>query len=326
MSTEVRLSNIDYIRCFAILGIVLYHSICVYVSMSWRSGLPGIDQGLANSLFPVIYSWMEILLMPDANMPLFVAISAYVYSFLWHRGRYNNTKQFLVKKIKRLMIPYFVIGTIVLLTIVDGNLKDIIWGKAHHLWFCAALFWCFIYIRLYHVLPPILKVFFIIFCIPFLFYGAPYNFLGITKGIKYFPYFLLGFYLYPTLPKIKSRNYSKYFAVLFWMLTIAAYKVLEINYLEVLVCFAYCFMIFLIVPETINPTKWVTSVSYLSFGIYVFHEWFLWNMAHINYLHPFIIEHQLLYPLFAFVLVLSMSIVLTKICLKTKVGRFLLAS
>lgn len=85
-------------------------------------------------------------------------------------------------------------------------------------------------------------------------------------------------------------------------------------------------MLFAVVPQNIKVGNAVTKISAYSFGIYVFHEWFLWNMAHIDALHPFIIEHQILYPIIAYVSIFSISLVLTKLSLKTKVGRFLLAS
>lgn len=149
-----------------------------------------------------------------------------------------------------------------------------------------------------------------------------YDFLGIVKGIVYFPYFLFGFYLYRFLPRFKEVKWNKGIAFLLWILTLATY--MATKRVEP-ICYAFCFMIFVLVPENISIPEWVKIISKYSFGIYVFHEWFLWNAAHFNALHPFIIDHQLLYPLIAFVLSLSISLMLTHFSLKTKIGRFLLA-
>ncbi len=152
-STETtRLTNIEIIRCFAIISLVAWHSICVYVG--WSSSLPNIAEAVEGNLLTKIYIYASKILMPDANMPLFVIVAAYVYAYLWHKGAYKDTKLFFQKKIKRLIVPYFVLGTLVVLTIAEGSPKSILTGDAHHLWFCAMLFWCFVMIRLYKESPP----------------------------------------------------------------------------------------------------------------------------------------------------------------------------
>ena len=263
-----------------------------------------------------------ILLMPDANMPLFVIVAAYVYSFLWNKGAYRDLKAFLKKKIDRLVIPYFVIGTLVVFTIADWDPISIIWGDAHHLWFCAMLFWCFVLIRAYQKLPPPIGVILIICGLALQVYPITYDFFGIVKGLRYFPYFVFGYYLYQLLPKFKAHKWNKFYAIIIWFLSVASYFV--IKRVEP-ICYAYCFMIFVFVPETIKVPNWVIRISEYSFGIYVFHEWLLWNAAHIDSLHPYIINHQVLYPLIAFIISLAISILLTKYSLKTKVGRYLLS-
>lgn len=150
---EPKLTNIEAIRCFAIVSLVAWHSICVYVG--WMSYLPDITQAVEVNIITKVYGILTTkLLMPDANMPLFVMVAAYVYAFLWERGAYRDSKDFFRKKVKRLVIPYFVIGTIVVFTIKDWSPITILWGDAHHLWFCAMLFWCFALIRLWQKMPP----------------------------------------------------------------------------------------------------------------------------------------------------------------------------
>lgn len=148
-----RLNNIDVIRCFAIISLVAWHSLCVYVG--WSYCLPDITAAVSGNRITSFYRMAStVFVMPDANMPLFVIVAAYVYAYLWNKGVYSDTKTFLKKKIKRLVVPYFVIGTIVVFTIFDWNPLLILTGEAHHLWFCAMLFWCFVLIRIYQKLPP----------------------------------------------------------------------------------------------------------------------------------------------------------------------------
>ena len=128
--------------------------------------------------------------MPNANMPLFTVISGFVYAYLRRQGKYIDTKEFLVKKVRRLLIPYLVIGTIVVFTIADWSPKSIIFGNAHHLWYCAMLFWCFVYIRIYEIVPIWLKSIAILLAVTSQFVSIPYDLLGIVKGMNYFPYLL----------------------------------------------------------------------------------------------------------------------------------------
>lgn len=317
---ESRLNYIEAIRCFAILSLVVWHCICVYTG--WMSYLPDITAAVENNILTKIYMGAAILIMPDANMPLFVMVAAYVYVYLWNKGAYRDIKVFFKKKAKRLVIPYFVIGTLVVFTIFDWEPLSLIYGEAHHLWFCAMLFWCFILIRIYEKLPPAYRILLIICGIAIQIKPFTYDLLGIVKGLRYFPYFLFGYYLYSYLPKFRCLKYSEIIAISIWLLTLFSYFVLK--RVEP-ICYTYCFMIFVLVPEDIKVPSWVTKISMYSFGIYVFHEWFLWNAAHLQILHPFIIRYQILYPTIAFVSVFSVSYLLTHFSLKTKIGRFLLA-
>ena len=317
---ETRLSNIDVIRCFAILSLVAWHSLCVYVG--WRGYLPDITAAVEGS---VLVKWYCIfttkIIMPDANMPLFVIIAAYVYSCLWKKGKYRDSLVFFQKKAKRLVVPYFVIGTIVIYTIADWHPISILWGDAHHLWFCAMLFWCFVFIRVCQKLPPPFGALLVICGLFLQIHPVSVDVLGFLKGLKYFPYFVFGYYLYIYLPKIKEYRWHRLMVISIWLLAVMLYFSVKRSEF---ICYAYCFMIFDLIPENPTVPTWIKKISMYSFGIYVFHEWFLWNVAHIEQIHPFIIEHQILYPLIMFVSVLCISILLTKYSLKTKLGRFLL--
>lgn len=319
-----RLQNIEFLRCFAVLSLVAWHSLCVYVG--WKSFLPDISEAVGGTWLTNFYQVITTkVLMPNANMPLFTVISGFVYAYLRRQGKYIDTKEFLVKKVRRLLIPYFVIGTIVVFTIADWSPKSIIFGNAHHLWYCAMLFWCFVYIRIYEIVPNWLKSIAILLAVTSQFVSIPYDLLGIVKGINYFPYFIMGFYLTEYLPKVQSGG-GRIFSVIVWMICLGVSIIYDWKAANVFLNYLYVLMLFAIVPTEIKIGNWSLMISKLSFGIYVFHEWFLWNAAHIQALHPIIIQHQVIYPLIAYILVLFISIILTKLSLKTKVGRFLLAS
>jgi len=319
-----RLSNIEFLRCLAVLTLVGWHSLCVYVG--WYSFLPDITAAVGDTTLTHFYKvFTTCVLMPDANMPLFTVISGFVYAYLRRQGKYQNNREFILKKAKRLMIPYFVIGTIVVFTIADWSPVTILFGNAHHLWYCAMLFWCFVYMRLFEIVPNYLKVIAVLVGILFQFVDPPYDILGLAKGVKYFPYFVMGYYLVDRLPKLQMGG-VKIIIVISWLVCLVATIYLKWSPLTVILNYLFVVMLFSVVPQNIKVGKAVVKISEYSFGIYVFHEWFLWNIAHIQALHPFIISHQIVYPSIAFVSIFTLSFILTKWSMKTKVGRWLLAS
>ncbi len=318
-----RLSNIEFLRCFAVLTLVGCHSLCVYVG--WQSYLPDIAAAVGDTPLTLFYRILSTrVLMPDANMPLFTVISGFVYAHLRKQGRYQKTKEFIKKKGRRLLIPYFVIGSIVVLTIADWAPISILFGDAHHLWYCAMLFWCFVYIRIFEKIPNYLKIIVVLIGLFLQFRYPPYDILGVVKGIRYFPYFVLGYYLVDYLPILQVRG--KIILTISWLICVVGSIFLQSNILNCFLNYLFVLMLFAWVPQNIIVSNLVIKISGYSFGIYVFHEWFLWNMAHIEALHHFIIEHQILYPIIAYVSILTVSILLTRYSLKTKVGRFFLAS
>lgn len=319
-----RLSNIEFLRSFAVLSLVAWHSLCVYVG--WQSYLPDITDAVGHSFLTKLYGVLTTrVFTPDANMPLFTVISGFVYAYLRKQGKYQDTTEFVKKKAKRLMIPYFVIGTLVVLTIADWSPISIVFGDAHHLWYCAMLFWCFVYIRIFEKIPNYLIILGVLIGVGFQFVLPPYDLFGIAKGVKYFPYFVMGYYLVDYLPKIQIGG-GKIIAIVSWLLCMIAAILTKWNVLFVMLNYLFVLMLFAVVPQDIKVGNLLRKISAYSFGIYVFHEWFLWNMAHIDALHSFIIEHQILYPIIAYVSIFSISLVLTELSLKTKVGRFLLVS
>lgn len=321
-----RIQNVEWLRAFAVISLVFWHSICVYTG--WQDYLLNVTDAVGHSIYTKAYSIFAKIFLPDANMPLFTMISGFVYSFLQkYKGKYRNTADFIKSKVNRLLVPYFIIGTLVVFTIADWNPISIILGDAHHLWFCAMLFWCFVGIRLYELLPMWLKTTLIAVCITsgFVFYG--YDILYIYRTLHYFPYFLMGVYIVDYLPKIQEKP-ATILLIVFLTVVMLLVSLLRIKYFSNLTYLAYTYLfpilLFSIVPIHKKLNKLITLISKYSFGIYVFHEWLLWNMAHIDFIQTFAIKQQILYPLFAFVGVFLISTLLTHFSLKTKIGKYLL--
>lgn len=60
MTQSKTLKDVLYIRCFAVVSLVAWHSYCIYIC-----------QGYADSPMHDAYARLFSFLTPDANMPLF---------------------------------------------------------------------------------------------------------------------------------------------------------------------------------------------------------------------------------------------------------------
>ena len=321
-----KIQNVEWLRFIAVLSLVFWHSICVYTG--WNNYLPSITEVVGDSFYTKIYTILAKVFLPDANMPLFVTISGFVYYYLrFYKSKYRDTYEFIKNKARRLLIPYFIIGTIVLHTIFDWNNKSFINGDAYLLWFCSMLFWCFIGIRIYEIIPKWPKPFIVMGCLISGFVVLPIDFLYVYRSLHYFPCFLIGYYLVNYLHVIQAKSLYKICIVL-GALVFLVLSISNIKYVNTLcrICYNYVFpiMLFSVIPINIKSNKLISLINAYSFGVYVFHEWILWNAAHLSILESVIISHQILYPVIMYFTVLFLSLGLTHLCLKTKVGKFLL--
>ena len=97
------------------------------------------------------------------HMPLFICVSGAIFSFcINNKKKYSDFRLFIIKKWKRSMVPYFLIGIFyvmpVMCTLKITNLNPINYIKeniilskdARHLWFLWTLFFIFIIVRMFY--------------------------------------------------------------------------------------------------------------------------------------------------------------------------------
>ena len=138
-----KMQYVSVLRVCSMLLIVLYHSMCFYSGTWWylRSEIV--------PLWKVISTPIEIV-----GLTTFVFISGFLYGYMYlERGKYRNVKSFLSNKFRRLMIPYFFWG---ILMIVSMPTVQITWINLFtgvcHLWFLMMLFEIFVLIFYYFLL------------------------------------------------------------------------------------------------------------------------------------------------------------------------------
>lgn len=194
-------------------------------------------KGLA-ILMIVFWHLRTLNVFPDITTKFFMISALPIFFFV--AGYFSKTTPDQpVKIFKRLLVPYLIF------TVFFKLFRYLLTGKASismlfintetGLWFLLALFIMKLILPMVEKFRyPILTSF--IFALFFGFLDVDHNLLGLTRGVAYFPIFLVGFYyeslkekFIRTLPKV-SGFFEKHYIVLF-VLTLAV-TILIINGLD----------------------------------------------------------------------------------------------
>ena len=163
----------------------------------------------------------------------------------------TSYKDFVIKKAKQILIPYFVFGVLTgvvrLIIIPDTQLGDIIvWGKeliiarrndlfAPSLWFLPCYF---VLVCIYRALKTLIKnnKLLLIACLVISIIArytidGPVVPWGIDYAMRYLAYYAIGVNVYPLVERMKSGNISIINKIIFSFITLSAFSLLLINYL-----------------------------------------------------------------------------------------------
>lgn len=321
MNAQVKsLNEVIWLRVFAIITLVAWHSYCSYIC--W---------GIADSPLNVAYSRVFRLIAPIAQMPLFTFVSGYLFYYLHEECRkYRDFKGFLHNKARRLLIPYLVLGFVINMTQINRmHPIDLFWGTPNHMWYCLMLFYCFIVCwfvenkigRWFNYLLAIASFGFVTHWGGQFLEKSP---LGLFISAYYYCFFYMGFIVYSKRRMV--LKYTKYllpFILVLYALTIWNSKG---GHLQGLTAVLFIIIILFIACQILSePPKWIKTLSTYSFGIFVFHQWIIWNVTRWEPMSVIINVHYISFPILLFIGVFSVSLILTHYSLKTKVGRYLLA-
>ncbi len=326
-----RLFDVTVLRAFAVLSLVMWHCYCPYIC--W---------GTAESPLNGFYTKLFINIIPDANMPLFTFLAGYLFYYLYEeKGKYRDFKSFFINKVNRLLIPFWVLGSLMNLTMYGRSFTEIFYGQPNHLWYCLMLFYVYIAFWLIHKNfgNAFNNICAILSFIIVLYYGKGalgHKMLGgAFLPLYYYFYFFLGFITY----KYKSLLLKYQLQVVVLCVLIYTSTVIwENSHLIVFQCTSYIIILVVVSNYFVNKMridnyskvwKLVEKISCYSFGIYVFHQYILWNVTRIpdsiNYIRPYMENHYVLFPILMYISVLSVSFLVTQLSLKTEVGRYLLS-
>lgn len=338
-----KLYDVVLIRSFAIILVVAFHA---YSMMMVPAHFPDSIEKYRHAY----YFTNDILL--KFRMPLYVFISGYLFSFLENkRGKYKTLQDLFFNKFKRLILPFFVFSTLMMITQNDFHWSTYWQLSYSHLWFITMLFWCFIFTRILSFLPcansPLWKlsvgaVFFVL-CIKDTSFVP---FLNIDSFLKFYFWFWVGYYLFLSRDKVYVFIKKNQLIAILLLLIIYIggilyrYKFLiddnKTTFLTEFANLSIVIVIWYITNTIINKSKndWIKSsilakLNKYSYGIYIFHYWIQPYMISTTAKRIFNLEQLaanqvVLFPLMFFITSFFISMFITHLCLKTKVGRFLI--
>ncbi len=338
----MQLKEANWIRTYAILSIVVWHCFSCPIT-KW--GL------LEPSFFTMIVSAISSFLIPQANMPLFTCLSGYLFAYLYlsEKKSYTTFNGLLKNKFHRLVVPFLVIGTIATAVVPERPLiSGIVWGDGSSLWFCMMLFWLTILrwlvlrINSYWVSVLIFSMSVVIYLtnvgIVHWFKNLPIGVLCLGRAFHFYLFFVLGDKLYKYRVHLLSLRYNQkqLMIILIAYILVGILQFWGIHYVSffciklmpiMLIIVVFC--IFSIISElTISSQKLGGVISEFcrhSFGIYVLHEAFSWNCYHSQPLLVIFRRYPFIYAFSFTVFTFILCYVVTHMCLKTKIGRYLLS-
>jgi len=346
------LNNISLLRTFAILIVVLGHSMVVY-QYSWGIYTPLVK----SSFFNLLKTYIDTF-----QMPLFIFISGYMYYYCRKEcGKYKKLGKFSLDKVKRLLVPYICIALIYVLPIrmmteykgyhgynaIKIIYKYILTGlDVGHLWYLLAIFEIFIAFYLLEAIITKIGVpasFIIIACANIISYKSP-NIFQISGSIHYFMFFYLGYIIRRYEKNFVSKFNGKKNTVLIVMLFILQLLFLVVSlkisnnniigtlfknsifllsnisgtifYFTVLSLISYKY-------KSLNSNRTLKFLDKESFAIYLFHSPLIYIM--LKYIADKNISPFLVVPSM-FIIILFGSLGISYVIKKTKILKFIIGS
>lgn len=335
------LKNCNFIKTVLMISVVLAHS-CLFWGGDWFSCLP-LEEKLV--LLPHFGKWMC-----SYNIYCFVLISGYIFYYIKQEQRgYKTFKEFLLKKTKRLLVPYFFVTLVWCIPIAcffrNYTIKEFIFlyilgTSGEQLWFLLMLFWVFMFF--YFIANFVDKHPIIGGGIALLFYMVGLvvgkfvpDFYRIWTGFKYMPFFYLGFMFrkigVKVLDKVPSLVYILFDIILYVAnyylsgagVDGAVYKVLRVC-LEFVLNTAGAVMAFIVLQRLAKRINWNNKfflfISDKSMAVYLFHQQIIYFVLYFfnNAISPY--AHASL----NFIISFCISLIISSILMLWNPTRFLI--
>ncbi len=332
------LTDVVIMRVILIFLLIGTHSFAPFGYGTWET-IPQVGRLSLYGHFSIFFHFI--------SLPSFVFISGYIFGHSWEKTKNQSFVNFIIKKVKRLILPSLIFSLFYYYFFYDKNagyyyiLRSVSDGCGH-LWFLPMLFWCFIITYLLHrtklsnsVIIPALVVVAIL--------PVPVLPLRLSATFTYLIFFYLGSYI-QLVGKSPFKFNAMYlllstilYVVLIYFLPltkvtsqITVIKILElmtINAMRFLLGFLGISIAFVATRLFLANEKEVSEnillLSTYCFGIYVIHQFiikYLYYYSSFNFLSV----NSFGIPWLCYLITLISSVIIVFMLLKTKCGRYLL--
>lgn len=137
MELKTKLTYISYLRIMAMIMVVYYHCICCYTPI-WA-----YDNIRQVQMFSVLGKFLN-----NIHIPLFFAISGYLYGYFIRIGKYQDNMMFIKNKAKRLLVPFIPWSIFAWAVLSSINYIVFVINGASYVWFLGTLFVLFLIVTL----------------------------------------------------------------------------------------------------------------------------------------------------------------------------------
>lgn len=348
MKNRKLLAEACIIRPLIIILLVFIHCIAIYTG-AWEK-----PDGVGDM---PLWKWIG-LFISGFRIEMIALIAGYVYAYhTLELGKNTTFKAFFVKKLKRLLIPCWAFGLLYYVLFYHSSNTfgvysgfTVITNGAGHLWFLPMLFWCFLglWVIDHYKLPPLptLLALWFMSIVPA---SMAIHFLGFSKTFHFMFYIFLGYFLRMNhIYIIRNENWKKiclicgiaYFIIIscnsIYLQPHLAESDVFTNKVFIYIVNEFVHSVYTVLglialllavvniteDNQYRPGPLVLEANSICYGVYVFHQFVLlylyYNTKIPLYLNDFLL------PLFMFFTTLSISVALTCLFKKTKIGGFLI--
>lgn len=192
---------IEILRCFSLLGVVLFHTM-----------------GFLDDHHMVESSPIVLALQKFSGYFVGISVSMFMFisGFLYKPVEKHKVGLFVKKKAMRLLCPYFVFSLLIMLSGGFFSIEELFQGF-WHLWFLLALFWCFMFSLLIDYSK---KYALIVLLLAFIMGGIQIKEAGLIRDfIQWYYFFALGAVIraHPKISEIIKQYYLWIPLILFYV-------------------------------------------------------------------------------------------------------------
>ncbi len=297
------------------------------------------------AMYKAKYEFFNSTYLINIAMPMFLFISGFLFGGQLLKSQPISFIKTVKGKFMRLMMPFFVFATLFMFTQNAASFKPFYQWTYSHLWFLPMLFWCFITTwllqrlimnRSYYVSIPTLIILFVI-AIPDKIFPMIFGLHHINTDLCWVA---LGAWFYKHevqfLPKstlLKIISIVVGITLFIVAMTIYPQEYGTKTIIGIIVTISVIYSLWILfnwIPwKNLAVTDFLMSLSACSFGIYIFHNWLEAHMVsqtaqRVLHLENLAQNHIYLYPFLFSVSAFVLSLGMTWVLLKFKVGRKLI--